>query len=510
LNAQYHNGLLTATANTVSTVVARDASGNFSAGTITATFSGNISNGTGSHTTATLNGGGSTTAGQLTFSGATNNWIDFGTTGVAAPAFTTRSAGLKIALYSGVTGSTTDYGLGIESGFLWFGTQTTSTGFKWYGGTTLAATLTGGGALTLVGALSATTLTSTVSTGTAPLTVSSTTLVTNLNADLLDGLNSATANTVSTIVARDASGNFSAGTITATLSGNASTATQVVVTDSRNTVTTPQTINQGVVFDFKANSTESLSDGGTYFGEMTFRQYGSSSDWSGGLSHQLGFTDNGNIWQRSGSTTTWAAWKKLVDSSNYSSYAIARGGDTVTNAINFQSNLGTTLGALSSPPLQAYATGTNSAFMSFHRSGSYAVNMGLDSDNVLRIGGWSASANRLQMDMSGNLTMAGTVTASSDIRLKDNIETIKNGLEKVLNLNGVTFTRKDQEDKTKIHVGLIAQEVEEVIPEIVSEDNLGMKSVAYANMVAVLIEAIKEQQIQIDTLRKEVEDLKNK
>jgi hypothetical protein len=510
LNAQYHNGLLTATANTVSTVVARDASGNFSAGTITATFSGNISNGTGTHTTATLNGGGSTTAGQLTFSGATNNWIDFGTTGVAAPAFTTRSAGLKIALYSGVTGSTTDYGLGIESGFLWFGTQTTSTGFKWYGGTTLAATLTGGGALTLVGALSATTLTSTVSTGTAPLTVSSTTLVTNLNADLLDGLNSATANTVSTIVARDASGNFSAGTITATLSGNASTATQVVVTDSRNTVTTPQTINQGVVFDFKANSTESLSDGGTYFGEMTFRQYGSSTDWSGGLSHQLGFTDNGNIWQRSGSTTTWAAWKKLVDSSNYSSYAIARGGDTVTNAINFQSNLGTTLGALSSPPLQAYATGTNAAFMSFHRSGNYAVNMGLDSDNVLRIGGWSASANRLQMDMSGNLTMAGTVTASSDIRLKDNIEIIQNGLEKVLSLNGVTFTRKDQEDKTKIHVGLIAQEVEEVIPEIVSEDNLGMKSVAYGNIVAVLIEAIKEQQVQIDILRKEVEDLKNK
>jgi hypothetical protein len=51
--------------------------------------------------------------------------------------------------------------------------------------------------------------------------------------------------------------------------------------------------------------------------------------------------------------------------------------------------------------------------MSFHRAGVYAINMGLDSDNVFRIGGWSAGANRLQMDMSGNLTMAGSVTATS-------------------------------------------------------------------------------------------------
>jgi hypothetical protein len=83
--------------------------------------------------------------------------------------------------------------------------------------------------------------------------------------------------------------------------------------------------------------------------------------------------------------------------------------NTWTGINYFQSNLGTTSGSLSNPPLQVYSTGTNSAFMSFHRGGSYAVNMGLDSDNVLRIGGWSASANRLQLDMSGNLTLAGGV-----------------------------------------------------------------------------------------------------
>jgi hypothetical protein len=58
---------------------------------------------------------------------------------------------------------------------------------------------------------------------------------------------------------------------------------------------------------------------------------------------------------------------------------------------------------------QAYSTGGNGAIMAFHRAGVYAINMGLDSDNVFRIGGWSAGANRLQMDMSGNLTMAGTL-----------------------------------------------------------------------------------------------------
>jgi len=114
--------------------------------------------------------------------------------------------------------------------------------------------------------------------------------------------------------------------------GNAATATTHVVTDSRNTTTTPQTINMGVVFDFKANTTEGLSDGGTYFGEMTFRQYGSSTDWSGGLSHQLGFTDNGNIWQRSGSSTTWGSWKKILDSSNYVTYSAFTGQITSTQA----------------------------------------------------------------------------------------------------------------------------------------------------------------------------------
>ena len=81
------------------------------------------------------------------------------------------------------------------------------------------------GNLAVTGTVQGTQLKSTVATGTSPLTVSSTTLVSNLNADLLDGMQSSSSNTASTVVSRDASGNFSAGTITASLSGNATTAT---------------------------------------------------------------------------------------------------------------------------------------------------------------------------------------------------------------------------------------------------------------------------------------------
>ena len=179
--------------------------------------------GTGSFTAQTIQTtrtfGSGTGSGQIYLNGTTGNRIDFNQNGVAAPAFTTRSAGTKIVLYPAVSGSAVDYAFGIDSNTLWSSVDNTSSQFKWYGGTTLAATLTGAGAFSAVGAVSGTTLTSTVSTGTAPLTVTSTTQVTNLNAQYHNGLLSATANTINTIVARDASGNFSAGTITATLSG---------------------------------------------------------------------------------------------------------------------------------------------------------------------------------------------------------------------------------------------------------------------------------------------------
>jgi hypothetical protein len=79
-------------------------------------------------------------------------------------------------------------------------------------------------------------------------------------------------------------------------------------------------------------------------------------------------------------------------------------------------------------------------------------------------------------------------------------------LEKVNQIRGVTFTRNDQENKEARHTGVIAQEVEKVLPEVISEDNLGIKNVAYGNMVGLLVEAVKEQQKQIDELKEKLEN----
>jgi hypothetical protein len=100
------------------------------------------------------------------------------------------------------------------------------------------------------------------------------------------------------------------------------------------------------------------------------------------------------------------------------------------------------------------------------------------------------------LTVNGSILASGDVTAFSDVRLKSNIVTIDSALEKVLKLRGVYFTKDD-----KNSMGVIAQEVEKVIPEVVA-DNGGYKSVAYGNIVGLLIEAIKE-------LKQEIEVLKN-
>jgi hypothetical protein len=93
------------------------------------------------------------------------------------------------------------------------------------------------------------------------------------------------------------------------------------------------------------------------------------------------------------------------------------GDQFISGAKYFTSNKGaaSTVGANATYSLEAYSSDAGAAGMSFHRGGYYAVNMGLDPDNILRIGGWSASANRLQLDMSGNLTVAGAMYGTNFI-----------------------------------------------------------------------------------------------
>ena len=100
---------------------------------------------------------------------------------------------------------------------------------------------------------------------------------------------------------------------------------------------------------------------------------------------------------------------------------------------------------------------------------------------------------------SGAITSSGNITAFSDERLKTNIKTIESGLDKVSKMRGVTFNRDD-----KLDSGVIAQELEEIAPELVktADDEMGTKSVAYGNMVGYLIEAVKELKVELDNHKK--------
>jgi hypothetical protein len=132
-------------------------------------------------------------------------------------------------------------------------------------------------------------------------------------------------------------------------------------------------------------------------------------------------------------------------------------------------------------------------------------------DNSNNIGFLNTSASwRFRVDNSGNATASGDVTAYSDIRVKTNIETVTNAVEKIQSIRGVTFTRTDTEDKERKHLGVVAQEVLNILPEVISETDNGLYTVAYGNMAGLFIEAIKEQQAQIEELKNEIKELKNK
>lgn len=99
------------------------------------------------------------------------------------------------------------------------------------------------------------------------------------------------------------------------------------------------------------------------------------------------------------------------------------------------------------------------------------------------------------MDQSGNVTANGNITAYSDRRLKENIQPITNALEKVCALNGVYF---DKDGKRGL--GLIAQDTQKIVPEVVQE-NKDYLSLAYGNLVGLLVESIKELRAEVETLK---------
>ena len=276
----------------------------------------------------------------------------------------------------------------------------------------------------------------------------------------------------------DNSGNY-VGNVTGNISGSSGSVTGLTLTSSANGIN-PDSVVQNQLGYNTSVSLFGQTDGGLY-----------SSAFSSAWIHQIyGDFRTGQIATRGKNNGTWQAWRTQLDSGNFTSFT---GGLSTTNTWTgqnyFQSNLGTTSGALSGPALQAFSTGTNSAFMSFHRSGSYAVNFGLDSDNVLRIGGWSAPANRWTLDMSGNMTAAGDVTSFSDERLKTNWNALpETFVESLAEVKSGTYTRIDTNER---QAGSSAQDWQKLLPEVVavSAGEEGTLALAYGN--AALVSAVE-------------------
>ena len=305
--------------------------------------------------------------------------------------------------------------------------------------------------LTVLGNVSAGQFISTVTSGTAPLVVLSDTQVTNLNASFLRSKTPPTGDIVGT-------------TDTQTLTNK--------------TLTSP-TINTAIIG----------SAGITFNGT------------SGTTTLQASATASGTL-------TLPAATDTLVGkntSDTLTNKSIAAGSNTITGLTN--SNLSGSAGIsnanLANSTISGVLLGSNLNALTFTdyltSGGTYT---GATARTVSVAGTSINTGNTLvARDASGDFT-AGSITATqytstSDISLKENVSTIENALEKVISLRGVEYDRIESGEH---QIGVIAQEVEKIIPEVVYGDKI--KSVAYANIVALLIEAIKEQQKEINELKK--------
>jgi hypothetical protein len=198
---------------------------------------------------------------------------------------------------------------------------------------------------------------------------------------------------------------------------------------------------------------------------------------------------------------------QVLHAGNYTSYApsLTGSGASGTWGISISGNAATATNATDSTKLPL-SGGTLTGNLLFGNATSPNSNYIQFGDNT----GWvfrfmtnvsGTPTQRFAFTDGGNFTATGNVTAFSDVRLKEGLEPIADALERLQSLTGYTYTRIDTGER---HTGLIAQEVQKVLPEAVM-DNGEHLSLAYGNMVGLLIEAIKEQQAQIDELRAKIE-----
>ena len=317
--------------------------------------------------------------------------------------------------------------------------------------------------------------------------------------------NATSANTVSTIVARDSSGNFSAGTITATLSGNATNVSgTVAIANGGSGQTTAQAAMNA--FAGAVTSAQYLRGNGTNVvmsaiqaGDVpTLNQNTTGSAGSVANAHTAGTGLSGTTFNGSAAVT----WTLNTATLMATAVTALNGGVTSIVAGTGVSISGGT-GAVTVNVGQAVATSSNVQFNS--------VGVGIAGSGT-----------------AGEIRATNEITAYySDRRLKENVKVIDNAVTKVLSLNGITYTPNELAesfgyDRNVKLVGLFADEVEAILPEATrpapfdqdengnSKSGENYKTIQYEKLVPLLIEAIKEQQQQIAQLYDIINNTTNK
>jgi len=231
-------------------------------------------------------------------------------------------------------------------------------------------------------------------------------------------------------------------------------------------------------------------------------------------------TGTGNQIIVSGTTTPTLSLPQSIHTAGAPTFA----GVQTTSQINAQGNqTGSVLNATASlGGIMVQGPGTtNGAYISFHRPGVYAAYFGLDSDSQFAVGGWSAGAGLAPMKVgsfgvgtaatgtAGEIRATNNITSYySDDRLKNKLGNIQNALESVKTLNGFYYeanqTAQDLGYTVKREVGMSAQEVQKILPEIVVPAPIDDKylTIHYERIIPLLVEAIKELSAEVEKLKK--------
>jgi hypothetical protein len=450
------NGRTTAaSANGASTIVLRDSNGSFAANVVTATDvnSTNVTATTGSFTNVSGNGVALTAinASNIT-SGTIDNARTTGNTANSASTIVLRDATGNFGANT-ISGAFSGDGSAINA----INASNISSGTITNARTTAASA---NGAATIVlrdssGSFGAGDITanSISGNGVSLTAINASNIATGTIANART--TAATANGASTIVLRGSSGEFSAGTITGTFSGDGSAVSAI----------NGSNVSTGTIAN--ARTTAATSNGAS-----TIVLRGTSGEFSAGI-----ITADGSglsaINASSISSGTVGTARLATGTANSSTYL--RGDQTwatVTSGITLTND-----------------TTTNASYYPLFTSSTSGT---ITTANV-------SSSKLIYNPSTGNLS-ATIHQSSSDARLKTDIKNIPDALVKISQINGVTYLRTDTPETVR-HTGVIAQEVEAVLPEVVAIGLDGYKVVAYGNMIGLLVEAIKELKAEVDALK---------